>query len=1261
MIRFLILILGCAGALPAELSPAGIEFFENKIRPILAQDCYECHRTGGKRKGGLAVDTREGLLRGGDTGPAVISGNPAKSILLQAIRHELPDAEMPKARAKLEDRIIADFEQWIRMGAPDPRDKPPTDEQVAADTNWKAVLARRKGWWSFQPIRRSGPPPGEGHPIDRFIRAKLSEAPLNPAGRADRSILIRRLSFALRGLPPTLSELHSGKSFESLADDFLASPRFGERWARHWMDWFRYADSHGSEGDATIPNAWRYRDYLIRALNKDIGYDQLIREHLAGDVVHRFNPGLGIDEAPIGLAQLRMVYHGFAPTDALEEQVRFVDDEINVISKATLGLTLSCARCHNHKFDPISQADYYGWFGVFASSAPALLDVTARGQDDARARESLKHIKKRLRDQLADVWSQNIPPLSENLKKLASRESTSVPDAIQHWNLADPQGYREWTRDGVSMANVAPAGSFAVALRGDKALTGIFPGGVYSNLATDRDRGVAISPQFKLEGKYDLWVRVAGDGSSAVRYVVHNYPRDGSIYPVNRLTGGGWQWMKFNLDYWEGDRVHIEFATAADLPVMADLNATHSWFGASEALVVKAGSPRPLEPRFLTESEVASPEAFADRVRAAIDAWAKDHASDADALLLDHLLQNKLLSNDLKALPNVQTIVEQYRAQEADLREPTRTPGVILNEPADHPLFVRGNHKQPGEIVPRHFLEAIDNTPFTAPNARVQLADEILRTDNPLAARVIVNRVWHHLFGRGIVATPDNFGRLGAQPSHPELLDFLADWFICENHSSIKGLIRFIITSETWQAASEAPSDAKEKDPENALLSHFSVRRLEAEAIRDAMLAVSGDLNETMYGPPVTGREPRRSVYLRVKRNDLDPFMTAFDAPVPAGPSGKRDVTNVPAQSLMLLNDPFVIDLAQHWGERSGANFAAMFEEAFARLPNETEMQRMQSLVRAFHDDRAAENGERAVLESSMQTNTAEADQLLATARQRVLSKRLPSKQIGPAPIAAWNFSKGLDDQIGQLRLKLSGKARLDGFGLSVDGGFASSEPISMTLKAKTLEAWVRLANLEQRGGGVMTVQDLQGNVFDSIVFGENEAGRWMAGSDFWRRSEGFKGAAEESSDVVHFVIAYAEDGTISGYRNGVPYGMPYKISGPTNFMAGRAQLLFGNRHGSAEGNRPLQGTILQAHLYDRALTAEEVQASFLGDPNIISETELDAALSEAERARFNHVRDSIAKSKESLDALNRKRGLATEAGDLAHALFNLKEFVYVR
>ncbi|MEM7314861.1 MAG: DUF1549 domain-containing protein, partial [Planctomycetota bacterium] len=376
---FLFTIAFCRFVFGQNISAEQREFFESKIRPVLAENCYECHNSHDSAEGDLALDWQGAVAKGGESGRLVDQSNPAGSLLVRVIRHEIEGLEMPDGGAKLAAAIATDFERWIAMGAPDPRENPPSEDELADATSWEAIRDSRKNWWSFQPIASVEPPKRSAtHEVDRFVHQRLAEAKLSPSKQADRQTLIRRATFALTGLPPTIEQLETfqgderADAFERLVDKLLDSPAFGERWARHWMDWVRYAESHGSEGDPRIENAWFYRDYLIRALNADVPYDQLLREHMAGDLLEnpRINDELGINESLIGTVHWRMVFHGFAPTDALDEKVRFTDDQIDTFSKAFLGLTISCARCHNHKFDAISQADYYALFGILGSTRP---------------------------------------------------------------------------------------------------------------------------------------------------------------------------------------------------------------------------------------------------------------------------------------------------------------------------------------------------------------------------------------------------------------------------------------------------------------------------------------------------------------------------------------------------------------------------------------------------------------------------------------------------------------------------------------------------------------------------------------------------------------------------------------------------------------------------------------------------------------------------------------------------------------------------
>jgi hypothetical protein len=1330
----------------AQIPTEQVEFFESRIRPVLAQECYECHNSRGKEKGGLILDHRAAWQRGGDSGPLLLPGDPSGSLLMRAIRHEVPDLEMPKAGAKLDDAIVADFEKWIAWGAPDPRDAPPSDDQLAADTDWEAIRDRRKSWWSFQPIRKPAVPEIAGaiHPVDRFIRARLAAEGLEPAAKADPRSLVRRLHFTLTGLPPSPGETAAfladwekdpAAAVTARTDALLASPAFGEKWARHWMDWTRYADTHGSEGDPEIPHAWRYRDYLIRALNADVPYDQLVREHLAGDLMEqpRINDELKLNESALGIGHLRMVFHGFSPTDALDERVRFTDDQINTVTKAFLGLTVSCARCHNHKFDAISQADYFALYGIFTSPLPATIAVDAPGILE-KNRAALTALKPEIRRGIAGHWLAALPtdpaayesaiaaaaepkhPLhllwklsrsaeawrsirSDHFTKLAESERIrSGGETRLHWDLADPEAMLTgWNRFGEGLLDeeaASPiAGDFAIAPEGDRVMEAILPSGLYSHRLSTRHRAVLASQPFDLDGEYDLYLNVAGEGSSA-RYAVQHYPRSGTIFPVNNLSGGDWRWLRYDLDYWKGDRIHIELATAGDAPILVK-GEPRSWFGIREALLVKKGTPAPadpasafLAPLFATAGDTvpASPREvaaiIAPTLQRLIDQWRRADGTldDASAHFLQTALRAGWLPNELDTMPAaLRDSVARYRALEGEIPLPTRAPGVLETRGRDEPLMVRGDHKQPGDAVPRRFLEAIDATPYgPAGSGRLEFARDLLREDNPFTTRVIVNRVWHHLFGEGLVPTPDNFGRLGEMPSHPELLDYLAGRFRDEQQWSLKKLIRDLMLSDTWQQSAEPSPAALERDPANRLLSHHGIHRLEAESIRDAFLATTGQLDPARYGPPVDGAAPRRSVYLRVRRNDLDPLLTTFDFPVPASATGRRDVTNVPAQSLTLLNDPFIISQAGRWaatleGQDDDARIRRLFETALTRPPTASETAQALTFLQALDEEHRADAARLTELVGMIGRDRAALSALVDPVRQRLLKSRetdsAPAPPADLRPIAAWDFSAGLRDTVGGLEGRLIGSARHEGGELILDGnGHFASAPLRADLGAKTLEALVRLDTPDQKGGGVITVQDLRGGLFDSVVYAEREPGRWLAGSNGFARTLDFGGPeeTEAASRPVHLAIVYEADGTIRGYRDGLPYGEPIRKAPLQRYAAGDTQVILGLRHGTDPGgSRALKGRILKARLYDRALPPDEIRAAAGARGAHVTGEDILKALSQSQRGEKARLEAAIAAAETELADLRR---LGSDLPldqrrwrDLAHALFNLKEFIYLR
>ena len=1329
-------------------SAAQLEFFETRIRPVLVDQCYKCHNAAKTAEGGLALDDRAGLLKGGDEGVIVVPGKPAESRLLPILRFEVKGTRMPKGGGKFDDRVIADFEKWIATGAADPRDKPPTAAELDKATSWETVFEKRKKWWSFQPVKKSAVPDaigkGSDHPIDRFVCAKLQEKGLEPGATADARTLVRRLYFALVGLPPTPDEIElwtarlgTSAGFDELVDHLLASPHFGERWARHWMDWLRYAESHGSEGDATIENAWMYRDYLIRALNADVPYDQLVREHIAGDLLEqpRVNTALGINESAIGPAHWRMVFHGYAPTDALEEKVRFIDDEINTFSKAFLGLTVSCARCHDHKFDPISQKDYYALFGILGSCRPGRAAIDTPEKLNAN-RAKLLALKPQIRSAVADSWLDATTHLREKLlagdgpwkkadkpafllhpwfvmhkesvdaahfgegwqRRVAAwngdrklREEHVQRTYFRRWNLANPTDCSTWFRSGNGLSEKPyAAGEFSISPSGENAIAGIYPSGIYSHLVSAKNPARLLSGPVHLNDNYEVWLRIIGDGTASARYVVQDYPRDGTVYPTAK-TPKEWLWQKFDATYWNGDEIHLELAAGKDAPLLVN-NEARSWFGIREALIVKKGEPGPppeplefLDPIFETAAN-APPKSFNDladcyvtAITNAVKAWQAGSATDAQALLIDACLRQGLLPEKLDGLAAAKPLIVEYRRLEEEIVVPTRVPGLEETVARNQPLLERGNHKKPGAEVPRRFLEAINATPYkTTQSGRRQLAEDVLRDTNPLTRRVIVNRLWHHLFGRGIVPTPDNFGKLGQEPTHPELLDYLATRFQ-EHNGSIKDTIRFIVSSKTWQAVSRPSAKAQQLDPDNQYLSHTFVRRLEAEAIRDTLLSVSGTMSPELFGGPVGGNAPRRSVYVGVRRNSLDPFLRAFDFPEPFSAVGRRDVTNVPAQSLTMMNDDTVASLAAAWASRTLADkkqttdderIRSMFLMAFARPAQDAEISRFKTYLVETKSSQTELAKQLADLRHQIDERQAAIREIVEPVRTRfeaeAKTKPKESEQKAFAPIARWDFKNGLQDLVGTAHGTAHDGARTESDTLVVGKkAHVITAPLKQTLKEKTLEAWVQLDTLDQRGGGVMTIQTLNGGVFDAIVFGEKDARQWVAGSDGFQRTQSLNAPPEHDalSRPIHVAVAYHADGRITAYRDGQPYGTSYKSGGPIEFKAGEAVIGFGIRH-SGGGNAILSGRILRAQLYDRALTADEIRATSQSTKFTVSEAQVLAALSESDRAkvadnkkRIDAIEAQIAKLGPVSDFVDDK----TLWTDMARALFTFKEFIYVK
>lgn len=1014
----------------AAFAADGIEFFEKQVRPLLAAKCHSCHSSKSKQTfAGLALDSRAGLARGSDSGPVIASGRPEDSKLIRAIQGKTPVPMPPTGR--LSDEQITTLSRWVEMGAPWP-------EEAAADVKSQVFdLDRRKReHWAWRPVKAVPLPTvrKEDRPLqpsDRFLVARLEKEGLHPAQAADPATLLRRVTFDLTGLPPSASELDAFLTdkapdrYQRVVDRLLASPRFGERWARHWMDLVRYAESHGSEGDPDIPMAWRYRDYLIRAFNSDVPYDQLIREHIAGDLLPlpRRNDEDRVNESLIGVTHFRLIEHGFQPVDPWEDRIKWTDNQIDVFAKAFQGLTVSCARCHDHKFDAISQKDYYALFGIFASARPtqAAIDLP---EDLHRNRADLIAAKREIQKELAGIWKKTAGDLADRLKQTQPRNKEGV---LQPWlALRDRQGeefrigwqqlagkfrkdlqqrnefntahfqkvwdlrgpdYGVWLRRGTGLpAQPSSPGDFWILPEGDRIVNGIYPVGVYTNLLSNKHNGVLSSPRFKIDSE-TVSVRMLGGNYSFAQLIVENYavPR-GGIYAL-RVAGRKDEmgWYRWDTTFWKGFTGYIELATMDDAthilveapadkksPRTEPVKNGRSWFGV-QAVWFGEGKMPPME----TTSPAAvlfsgTPpnsrddlaQRYASLLREVVDAWLAGTISDEQTAFLNGLISEDILPASLDRLEGLRVAVARYRTLEAEVPVARRAPCVMEEGGADQPLLVRGNPRNPGPAVPRSYLEALGDVKYAGPMpSRLQLANAIASPSNPLTARVMVNRLWQQIFGAGLVRTVDNFGKLGEGPSHPELLDWLADRFVVDGWS-VRKMIRTLVLSRAYQMSSTASAEAMKTDPQNRLLQHMPVRRLDAEAIRDSMLQASGQLDLTMYGPSVptyyahdTGKTKgdrpkgpldgngRRSIYLEVRRNVTNPFLETFDFPIPTSTRGERDLTNVPAQSLALLNNPFVIEQASRWAARElsipGSSDAdridRMFRSALGRSPSAQE------------------------------------------------------------------------------------------------------------------------------------------------------------------------------------------------------------------------------------------------------------------------------------------------------------------------------------
>jgi Protein of unknown function (DUF1553)/Protein of unknown function (DUF1549)/Planctomycete cytochrome C len=910
-----VLLFICSGSLSLaapkpQANAEQNEFFESKIRPLLSSKCFACHGAE-MQMAKLNLATAAGFFKGGESGPVVVKGEPENSRLINAVNYQ-GQVKMPPT-GKLKDAEIADLVAWIKIGAPWPNAT--AAEVVVEKPKGYQFTEEQKKFWAFQPVKDSAPPKVKNlvwskSPVDQFILAELEKKGLPPARPASKLALLRRATFDLTGLPPTETEIQdfladrSPNAFAKVVDHLLASPRYGERWGRHWLDVVRYADSAGADEDIRYPFAYRYRDYVLDAFNKDLAYDEFIKQQLAGDLLPTGKPG---DVNTTGIIATGFFQVGpklLAEQDKPKMVYDMVDEQLDVATRAFMGLTVACARCHDHKFDPIPTRDYYSLASIFASTK-SLAKVEGTVSQLYFAPLVTKEVADRY-----NAHQDKVKAKQEEIDEVTSDEADRHAAALRiQMEKYLPAAWQYENRPG-SMADLKLA---------DYARQQNLDAVVLERWITYLKPSIDVRPHLK------RWYEATDSATAALS---RSETQQKLPEPPATLAEVARSFQE------ELKAVAVERIKAQQAHKTKVAEARRLGMPPPERINLDVARQRFLTDVTDKKGPLALPENEPEKL----------FAASSVAKLTE-------LRKELDAL------------KAASPPEPPMACAVTEGPSVQQKVFIRGNWANPGEDAPKQFLRIIageHQTPVTTGSGRLELAEWLTRPDHPLTSRVMVNRLWQWHFGEGLVRTPSNFGKLGEMPTHPELLDYLARQFVKQGWS-MKAMHRLIMLSSTYQMSSEISSKAADLDPDNRLLSHMNRRRLDAEEIRDGMLALTGQLDFTMGGTLQSGfgtdgensggrlsinpdTSVRRTVYLPIRRSNLPSLFNLFDFGDATTPGEGRARTNVSPQALYMMNGEAVgkrsRELARALLEGNGTDdqrVALAYQRTLGRAPTEEE------------------------------------------------------------------------------------------------------------------------------------------------------------------------------------------------------------------------------------------------------------------------------------------------------------------------------------